>query len=646
MLELFRKFFNSTLGIGLTLGMVGLIALAFAAADISSSNSFGGIGGGDRVATVGSEKISTSELSKSLSSGLDQARQQNPQVTMKAFVAGGGLAQVLDSIIDRTAIAEFGRKNGIIAGKRLVDSELTKIPGLQGLDGKFSETVYRQLLAQRHLTDAEVRSDLAQGLVARQVLTTAQYGGVMPGDLVARYAGLLKERRVGAIASLPSALFAPKAAPGDAELAAYYAAHRASFIRPERRVLRWATFGEGALKNVAPPSDAAIAARYEANKAQYVASETRTFTQLVLPTEAAARALLAEVSAGKAFDAAARAKGLATASVGPLARQAYADQTSAAVADAAFTAPKGKLVGPIKGTLGWQLVRVDAVENHAARSLEQVKGELAKQIDTENRRKALADLAARIEDDFDKSGALSDTAKELGLTLQQTPALTADGKVYGTAGQVTAPEVIKVLQAAFAMEREQAPQLAELEAGKTFIVFDVNRIDAAAVAPLAEIRGDVASAWIADKGAAAAKAAALKVLAASKQGKDLATALASLGVALPPPNPVAMDRQQLAAVSNGHVPAPLGLLFSMAQGTTKLLPAPGNRGWMVVQLKQIVPGTVVAGDPLLADTAHELGQMVGSDYVDALRVAIRNEVGVKRNETAIKAVAAQVTGGQ
>ncbi|MDE2403952.1 MAG: SurA N-terminal domain-containing protein [Sphingomonadales bacterium] len=646
MLELFRKFFNSTLGIGLTLGLVGLIALAFAAADISSSNSFGGIGGGDRVATVGGQKISTSELSKALSSGLDQARRENPQVTMRAFVAGGGLRQVLDAIVDRTAIAEFGRDHGIIAGKRLVDSELTKIPGLQGLDGKFSEATYRQLLAQRQLTDAEVRGDIAQGLVARQVLTPAQYGAVLPGDLIARYAGLLKERRTGMIASLPSALFAPRTAPGDAELAGWYASHRNAFIRPERRVIRWATFGDAALKPLPAPTDAEIAARYEANKAQFAASETRTFTQLVLPTEAAARALLAEVAGGKAFDAAARAKGLATASVGPVARPAYAEQTSAAVADAAFAAPKGKLVGPVKAALGWQLVRVDAIETRAARSLDQVKGELAAQITTEKRRKALADLAARIEDEFDKSGALSDAAKELGVTLQQTPALTADGKVYGAPDGKVAPEVGKVVQAAFAMEREQEPQLAEIEPGKTFVIFDVNRIDASAPAPLAEIKSDVVAAYQMEKGATAARAAALKVLDAAKHGKDLPAALASLGVPLPAPTPVSMDRQQLMAAGNGRVPPVLGLLFSMAQGTTKLLPAPRNAGWMVVQLKAIAPGAVAAGDPLIGETARELGQMAGSELVDAMRLAVRAEVGVKRNETAIRAVTAQATGGQ
>jgi len=645
MLHFFRKFFSSTLGIALTLGMVGLIALAFAAGDVASSGGFGGIAGGDRAASVGSAPITTSELTRSLSTGLEQAKQQNPQLTMRSFLAGGGLDQVLDSMLDRTAISEFGRSHGIIAGKRLVDSELTKIPGLQGLDGKFSEATYRQLLAQRQLTDADVRGDLAQGLVARQVMIPAQYGGTVPNDVVMRYAGLLKEHRVGAIGVLPAALFAPKTPPADADLARWYAAHRETFVRPERRTIRWATYGEAAIKSFAAPTEAEIAARYQANKAQYAASETRKLTQLVLPTEAAANAVRAEIEKGQSLEAAAKAKGLAAATVGPIVKPAYSDQSSTAAAAAAFSAPRGKLLGPVKGALGWQLVRVDAIENHPARNLDQARAEIAAAIAGEKRKAALADISARIEDAFDKGGALSDAAKQLGVTLQESPALIANGQVYGKPGTAAPAELARMLQAAFAMEREHAPQLAEIDPGKTYIVFDIDRIEPSAAPPLAEVKGDVTAAYLLEQGAAAAKTAGLRLLAETKKGKDLAAALAGLGVPLPPLNPVSMSREQLAA-AGAQVPPPLGLLFSMAQGTTKLLPAPHNAGWLVVQLKTITPGAVAPGDAVVADTAKELGQLAGNEYVDALRLAIRAEVGVKRNETAIKAVVTQATGGQ
>ena len=63
-------------------------------------------------------------------------------------------------------------------------------------------------------------------------------------------------------------------------------------------MIRYATFGDGALKAVPAPTEAEIAARYNANQAAYAPLETRRLTQLVVPTEAAARAIADEVAKG------------------------------------------------------------------------------------------------------------------------------------------------------------------------------------------------------------------------------------------------------------------------------------------------------------------------------------------------------------
>jgi peptidyl-prolyl cis-trans isomerase D len=108
-----------------------------------------------------------------------------------------------------------------------------------------------------------------------------------------------------------------------------------------------------------------------------------------------------------------------------------------------------------------------------------------------------------------------------------------------------------------------------------------------------------------------------------------------------------MTREQLAQMqqqSRQPLPAPLGLLFSMAQGTTKLLPAPGNRGWFVVSLKAITPGTLAPNDPLLATAQHDLGEEIGNEYAEALRRAIRAEIGSTQNPVAFAAVKRELSG--
>lgn len=252
MLGFFRSFLKSRIGVAVALIFLGLIALAFASADVTGSG-FGGIAGGDRAAKVGSNRIGTAELGKALTNAFEQERQKQPGLTMKQFLDAGGMDTVLTGLTDRLAMAEWGREHGLMAGDRLIDSEITKIPAFQGPDGKFSQSAYEQLLAQRGLTDKDVRKDLGQGLLARQILLPAAFGAQMADEAVQRYAALLTEKRVGTIVSVPSLAFAPTSPPADSTLAAFYNANKSRYMQPERRTIRYAIVDEASLKTVAAP---------------------------------------------------------------------------------------------------------------------------------------------------------------------------------------------------------------------------------------------------------------------------------------------------------------------------------------------------------------------------------------------------------
>ncbi|WP_292959973.1 peptidyl-prolyl cis-trans isomerase [Novosphingobium sp. UBA1939] len=641
MLQVFRKFFHSSVGVFSALALIVMLALAFAAGDVANLTGSGGITGGDRVAKVGDSSIGTAQLTKQAQQALEGVRAQNPSATMKDLLAQGGLDQILDQMIDEEAMVSFGAKNGVVAGKRLVDSELAKIPAFQGAGGKFDENTYRGILAQRQLNDADVRDSFTRELVGRQLLSPAKLGASLPQAALVQYAALLKEHRNGVIGVLPSAAFAPKTPASPAEIGAWYRSHQAAYTIPERRVIRYAMFDESAAKNVAAPTDAEIAARFDANKARYAASESRKVTQLIVISESLAKDIAATVAKGTPLEAAAKAKGLNAASLGLVTKADLTTRSGAGVADAAFAAKQGAIAGPVKGALGWALVRVDGVESKPARTLDQVKPEIVAALTEEKRKVALAALTEKVSDAFDKGDALADTAKDLGLTLNQTGELTADGQ---SAGSPLPKELAPILKAAFGLEHEGQAQISELVAGKSFVIYDVAKITAAAPAPLDSIKARVAADIALDKGATAAKAAALKVLAGAKKGGELAPLLGGLGVAVPAPQPISMGRDQIAAMQ-GRIPPALGLLFAMAQGTTKLLPMAGNQGWFVVQLKQIVPGTVDAKDPMIAQVNAELSALAAREQDAALRRAIRAEVTVKRNDTAFKSVASQLAGG-
>ena len=641
MISIIRRFFDSKLGVPVTLGFLALIAIAFASSDITGTGMFGGVSGGDRVAVVGDEKIGTADLSRAATSALDQARQQNPTLTMAAFLRGEGMEDVLEVLLDRTAIAQFARSVGLRAGDNLLNSEILDIAAFRGPDGNFSEDTYRAAIAQQGLTDAQVRDDLGQGLLAQQLLVPSAFGAKMPDRMVAQYASLLLERRQGTIGIVPSSIYEPAAGPTKAQLASYYEANRGDYIRPERRVLRYATFSSEAVAKAPEPTDKEIAARYQANKAMFTARESRRLSQLIVPTQAAANAIRDKVAKGGTLEAAAREAGFQISSIGPVERDAYAAQSSSAVAQAVFAANQGAIAAPARSGLGWHVVRVDEIERVEGKTLAQARPQLIDALRAEKRRQAVAELSATVEEEFDAGTSLSDMAKTLAVELVTTPALTADGRIYGS-GQPAPQALAPILQTAFQME-EGEPQIAELVPGELFIVFEASDITPSATAPLGEISAQVTADWRRAEGLKGAKAAADRILAAVRKGTPLAAAMRAENARLTSADPINLSREQLAQAGQ-RVPPPLALLFSMAQGTTKKLEAPNNAGWFVVQLDRIEAGKVTRDSPLFAQAKRELGQTLGQEYAAQLRLALRDEVGVERNQAAIDAVRKQLVG--
>ena len=112
---------------------------------------------------------------------------------------------------------------------------------------------------------------------------------------------------------------------------------------------------------------------------------------------------------------------------------------------------------------------------------------------------------------------------------------------------------------------------------------------------------------------------------------------------LPPVDNLSINRQEL--LSQGQqIPPALALFFSMAQGTTKRLEAPGNIGWFVVDLNRIATDEVQANDPIVAAARQQLGAAISDELAEQMTTAIRAELGVETNEAAIAAVSRQLTG--
>ena len=87
-------------------------------------------------------------------------------------------------------------------------------------------------------------------------------------------------------------------------------------------------------------------------------------------------------------------------------------------------------------------------------------------------------------------------------------------------------------------------------------------------------------------------------------------------------------------------------MYSMASGTTKLLEAPANQGWILISLDEIETDDLPDDNPIVPSLRQQLAQALRGEYTEQFTKAIREDMGVETNEDALEAVRTQLAGGQ
>ncbi|WP_375427873.1 SurA N-terminal domain-containing protein [uncultured Sphingomonas sp.] len=642
MLQVFRRFTKSRAGIIVSFLVLGAIAFAFASADVSDLGVGGSVASGD-VAEVGGVGIPALELRQAAQSQVEAARQRQPTFDIAQYLSAGGLDQAIDRLVDGRALWAFGEGQGVMVGKRSIDGEIASIPALLGPTGQFDQNLYQSLLQQRRLTDAQVRGDIARDLMARR-LTAPQVGASqVPAQLALPYASLLLERRAGQIGFIPLSAIGPGTPPSAIELNTFYGRNVARYTVPERRSVRYAVVTPAQVASRAQPTEAEIAAAYQADRARYAPAERRTIAQVVVADQGGANALAARIRAGASVADAARTVGLEATTQAATERAAYAALAGDAAATAAFSAAQGSLIGPVRGPLGFVVARVEAVTRSAGRPLAEARPEIAAALTQRKTAEALAETQAAIDEALTGNATFDEVIADRKLQPQATRPLLASGVDPDMAGARPDPALTPILQAAFAVEPGDAPQLVPTGTDGSFALVALGDVVPAAPRPLAAITPQVTRDLLADRARRIARGIAAQVVARAGRGAPLTQALGSTGLRLPPPRPLDIARSQIAANPRGTEPA-LALLFSMAPGTAKLLESPGRDGWLVIKLDRVQAGDARGNRGLIDATRADLGRVVGREYSEQFVRAARNAVGVEVDRAAVGRVRAELQG--
>jgi peptidyl-prolyl cis-trans isomerase D len=634
MFAFFRNLNKSTIGTIVTVTFLLAILASFALADVQSYVS-GGVGSQGTLAKVGDQAVSERELSAAMQRRLAEVREQQPQADYSALA--GEFQAILGSLIQNRALLVFAGNHELHLSKRMIDSEIVKIPATRGLDGKFSQTAYDAFLQQQRLTDAQVRELLAVSMASRLLLAPAAANARLPVGVATPYASMLLEAREAEVAVIPAELFAagiPQ--PSDADIQAFYKQSGSRYMVPEQRVLNIARIGPEQVAKVAA-SDQEISAYYNANQALYGGKAIRAFSQVIAPNEAQARTVAQRARASGSL-------GANATSLGDRTREQMAAIAGDAVAAAAFAAKADDIVGPLRSDLGWHVIRVDKVATEAGKPLSAVRGEIDAKITADKRKEVLTDLVTKIEDSIADGASFAEAIRAAGIAGSRTPPITAGGVARTQSDYKLPAELAPALRSGFELGEGDEPVIETLPGEAGYALVGVENIVAAAPAPLASIRDQVAADWKVKQATDRAKAAASAIAAKITRGTPVAEALAGAGVKLPPPEKIAKRRLELSAFQ-GKVPPAMGMMFSLAEGRSRMIADPQGRGFIIIKVTKIVPGNANLQPGLISRMQSEFQEATSREYGEQMARAITAEVGVKRNDAEIEAARRRIVGG-
>jgi peptidyl-prolyl cis-trans isomerase D len=642
MLSSFRRLTKSRVGLVIVFAFLGVIALAFGMSDLTGLGG-GGAGSRNALVKVGDREITDAEMRQRVDVALTNMRRQGRALTVEDFISQGGFEVALEQTINALALEEFGRQTGMNVSKALVDGEIASNPAFQGLDGRFNQKTFDDLLARERISPKALRDDMARERYGRWLIARFDGAPRVPDSLVSPYASLMLERRQGLAGLIRTIDMDPGPNPDDKTLTAFYTANRGRYTVPERRVLRYTIVKADALRAANAATEAEIADAYGKAGARFAATEKRTLQQLILPDQTTANNVANQVKGGQSIADAARAAGLEPSSFEGIEKPALATQTSPAIADAAFGAAADAVVGPLRSPIGWHVLRVQSVEKVAAKSLDLARPELAEEIGKRKLAEALARLRQTAEDRIGDGATFDELMAETKLAGSRTAPIIAAGINPEDAEPKPDPALAPVVQAGFAIEPDsQEPVIAQVDQEGGFAIVGLERVVAAAPRPLAAIREQVNRDYLVDKALQLARTKAADVVKQVAAGKTLQQALADAGATRPPPERFDIRRAEVRPGAAAHV----RMAFAMAPKTAKLVEAPDRAGYFVVYLDSVEERDARSDPALMERTRGEIGQQLGPEYGAQFMESVRRFLKVTRNDAAIARLKAELTGAR
>jgi peptidyl-prolyl cis-trans isomerase D len=401
-------------------------------------------GNNDVVASVEGREITVARFRQAYQRQMQAYRTQFGGNVDEKMLKQLGIDQriVQQMIEEETALAEASRV-GISATDEEVQTRIATMPGLMENGQFIGEQRYRQLLQLQNppLTPHDFEEQMRRGITLEKLQAAlTNWITVSDKELEDEYKRRNEKVKL-AVVSFPADKFREGLEATDAELSAYYDAHKSELKIPEKRKVRYALVDTQAIRARTQVSAEDIKRNYEDNQQQYSTPEQVRASHILLKTEGKddaavkkqAEDLLAKVNSGADFaqlatkfseDESSRVKG------GDL-DFFPKGQMVPEFDKAAFSMKAGEISPLVRSQYGYHIIKVTDKKAATTKSLDEVRAQIEDQIKWDRAQTE----AQRIADDAAKSlktpADLDTVAKGRGLTVGESSLFSKEEPIAG-----------------------------------------------------------------------------------------------------------------------------------------------------------------------------------------------------------------------
>jgi peptidyl-prolyl cis-trans isomerase D len=551
-------------------------------------------------------------------------RRQVGQQTLERMIAQAALGQELASL-------------RVMTPDEAVAATVRSMPAFKGSDGNFSKPVFDNALRNNGFTEARFLDQLRADITQRQLLNTLSGSIVAPDAEVKPLYETEFEKRSADMAVFPLAAAPEPAAADPAELQRWYDNHPDFYATPEFRRIKAIELSPQSLASEITVTDEELHAAYDEHASTYVTAEKRSAQVISAPDEAKARSLADKWRGGAdwtAMQAAAQAEGASAIAEDDAATVQFPDPD---LAKAVFSSPADAVSEPVKGQLGWFVVKVTKIAPGSVTTFDQAKQALKDRVLAGKAADLMYERANKLDQLLANGTGLDNLPGDLGI-VGVAGTLDAQGITEaGMPAPIPGPAELKqaIIAAAFQARQGDPPQLAEVQTpstgGSAYYALTVESIKPPGQKPYDEVKDRVAEDWKQDQRRRFQDKAATAMMVAVQGGTPFSDAATVAGVT-PKLSPLVTRNE-----GNSEIPSELQrVIFGLKKGEATMVETP--EGFVVGQLAEIVRPDAAADKAGYDQARSAVTKSIDNDMATVFIDAVRRRAKPQTNQQAFDSV--------